>query len=69
MTKCLSSGHMTFIQRRINVDAMSRRYSNINATLYKRQVPIGFVACTNSGNSDQLEKLSKLHTILAYPFP
>ena len=42
----VSAGHspsrqMTFIQRRLNVDAMSRRCIDVEATLYKRHVPAG----------------------------
>ena len=35
------SGHMTVIQRRMNVDATSWRCLDGNATLYKRHVPAG----------------------------
>ena len=35
----LPIGHMTFIQRRINVDTTSWRFISINAKLYKRHVP------------------------------
>ena len=35
------SGHMTFIQRRLNVDAMSGRCIDVEATLYLRHVPAG----------------------------
>ena len=35
------SGHMTFIQRRINVDATSWRCMDVNATMYKGYVRIG----------------------------
>ena len=36
-----SSGHMTFIQRCLNVDATSWRCIDVEATLYKRHVPTG----------------------------
>ena len=35
------SGHMTFKQRRLNVDATSWRCIDVEATLYKREVPAG----------------------------
>ena len=35
------SGHMTLIQRRLNVDATSWRCIDVEPTLYKRQVPAG----------------------------
>ena len=35
-----SSGHVTFIQRRLNVDATSWRCMDVEAT-YKRHVPAG----------------------------
>ena len=41
----LPSGHMTFIQRRINVDATSWRCIDVNATLYKRHVHAWFTVC------------------------
>ena len=37
--------HSAFIQLRINVDAMSQRCIDVNATLYKRHVPAGKKAC------------------------
>ena len=42
----VSAGHspsrqMTFIQRRLNVDATSGRCIDVEATLYKRHVPAG----------------------------
>ena len=33
--------HMTLIQRRLNVDATSWRYIDVEPTLYKRHVPAG----------------------------
>ena len=35
------SGHATLTQRRINVDATSRRCIDVDTTLYKRHVPAG----------------------------
>ena len=37
----LPSGHMTLIQRRLNVDATSWRCIDVEPTLYKRHVPAG----------------------------
>ena len=36
------SGHMTSIQRRLNVDATSWRCIDVEATLYRRHVSAGF---------------------------
>ena len=38
----LPSGHMTFIQRRLNVDATSWRCIDVEATLYRRHVSAGY---------------------------
>ena len=38
----IPSGHMTFIQRRFNVDATSWRCIDVEATLYLRYMPAGF---------------------------
>ena len=37
----IPSGHMTFIQRRINVDATSWRCIDVGTTLYKRHMSAG----------------------------
>ena len=39
--RCITYGHMTFIQRRTNVDATSRRCIDVDTTLYKRHMPAG----------------------------
>ena len=41
LTSIYSSGHMTFIQRRLNVDATSWRCIDVEATLYWRHAPAG----------------------------
>ena len=40
MIRILPSGHMTFMQRRLNVDATSQRCIDVVATLYRRHVYI-----------------------------
>ena len=43
------SEHMTFIQCRINNDATSRRYIDVNAVLYERHdVALPFRCCINA---------------------
>ena len=42
MTGQLPSGHITFIQRCLNVDATSWRCIDVEATLYRRHVSAGF---------------------------
>ena len=42
------SGHMTLIQRRLNVDATSWRCIDVEPTLYKRHVPAGSVLAGSS---------------------
>ena len=37
------SGHMTFIQSRLNVDATSGLCIDVEATLYRRHVAAGFI--------------------------
>ena len=41
--RSIPNEHMTFIQRRINVDATSWRCIDVYATSYKRHVPAGFL--------------------------
>ena len=52
----LISGHLTFIQRRINVDAASWRCIDVNAMLYKGQVPAGYIISTIAYGSKSVEK-------------
>ena len=40
----LPSGHMTFMQHRLNVDATSWRCIDVEATLYRRHVSAGCTA-------------------------
>ena len=40
------SRHMTFIQRRLNVDATSRRCIDVEATLYRHHVSAGWILNT-----------------------
>ena len=42
------SGHATLRQRRVNVDAISWRCIDVDATLYKRHVPAG-ISCFSTG--------------------
>ena len=44
ITVCsLPSGYISFIQRRLNVDATACRCIDVEATVFKRHVPAGFI--------------------------
>ena len=62
------SGHMTFIQSRINVEATSGRCVDVNATLYKRHVPVGkhqsIFSEKNKKSISKCHLLNFLHSIL-----
>ena len=45
VSSTMPSRHMTLIQRRLNVDATSWRCIDVDATLCKRHVPAGCLAC------------------------
>ena len=53
----LPSGHMTLIQRCLNVDATSRRCIDVEPTLYKHHVPAGFAHVQNDLKLRILRKL------------
>ena len=62
----MRSGHMTFIQRHLNVDATSSRCIDVEATLYRRHMSAGCRVLINNINIPYL-KFSHYYTLLEIP--